>query len=132
MKDAMDKTLNEQRTLTSPEFAIVNKNVFSSKEAVLAAVEIELQKATIQGIGYVDNNTRETKSQLDEPETDDATVAEENSEAKDLSTNPRQTRKKNAVENMDQSLKLLKSLNDKFSRDESTRKEVQRSSRRES
>ena len=39
MKNVMDKALNEQRTLMSPESVIVNKNLFSSKEAILDEIE---------------------------------------------------------------------------------------------
>ena len=120
MKDAMDKALNEQRNLMSPELAIFNKDLFSSKEEIVAEVERGLQKALSQWIGYVDQDSGETKSQLEEPEADDATVAEESSEARDLSANVETDQdkgNKNAVEKKDRSLKLLKSLNDTFSRD---------------
>ena len=59
----MDKALNEQRTPMSPEFAIVNRDFFSSKEAILAEVERELQEARVQWIGYVNQDSWETKSQ---------------------------------------------------------------------
>ena len=48
IKDVMDKALNEQLTPMSPDIVIVNKDVYSSKEAILDEVERELQKATIQ------------------------------------------------------------------------------------
>ena len=117
MKDVMDKALNEQRTLMSPKLAIVSKDLFSSKEEILAEVERGLQKALIQWIGYVDQDSGETKSQLEEPEADNATVAEESSEARDLSANVETDQDKGnkiSVEKMDRSLKLLKSPNDTF------------------
>ena len=126
MKDVMDKDLNEQRTLMCPELANVKKDFFSPKKAILAEVERDFQKATLQWVGYVNQDSEEIKSQLEEPEADDATVAEERSKARDLSPNvetDQDKRKKNAVEKTNQSLKLLKSLNDTFSRDESTKYE---------
>ena len=82
-----DKALIEQRTLMNPEFEIVNKDFFLSKKAILAEVERELQDATVQWIGYVDQDSKETNSLLEEPEADDATVAEECSGAQDRSAN---------------------------------------------
>ena len=108
----------------SPDLPIVKKDFFSSKEAILAEVERDFQKATIQSIEYVDQESGETKSQLEVPEADDSTVDEESSEARDRSANVKTDQnecKKNAVKKMDQSLKLLKSLDDTFSRDESTK-----------
>ena len=49
MKDEMDKTLKEQRTLMNPHFG--NREFFPLKAATLAEVERELQKATIKWIG---------------------------------------------------------------------------------
>ena len=57
---------------------------------------------------------------------EDATIAEERSETHNLSSNPETDqgkRKKSAVEKMNQSLKLLKSFNDKISRDETSKYE---------
>ena len=48
MKDELDKALYGQRTLMNLGYA--NQDFFSSKEAILAEVERELQKATIEWI----------------------------------------------------------------------------------
>ena len=120
----MDQTLKEQRTLMNLRFG--NREFFAPKEAILAEVERELQKATIEWIGYVDPDSREKNFQSETHNADDETVVEENSEPRELSLNAETDqgeRKKNAVEKMDQSLKLLKSLNYTFSRDESSKYE---------
>ena len=84
------------------------------------------ENATIQWFGYVDPEIREAKSKSEKPEEDDEAVAEESSETHDIladAETDQGKRKKNAVEKMDQSLKLLRSLNDTFSRDESSKYE---------
>ena len=124
MKDEMDKTLKEQRTLMNLHFG--NREFFAPKEAILAEVERELQKATIEWIGYVDPDSKDTNTTSENLAAKDATIAEERSETHNISTNPEtdlSKRKKSAVEKMDQSLKLLKSFNDTISRDESSKYE---------
>ena len=122
MKDEMDKTLKEQRTLMNLHFG--NREFFAPKEAILAEVEREVQKATIEWIGYVDS--KDTNTTSENLAAKDATIAEEQSETHNISTNPgtdQSKRNKSAVEKMDQSLKLLKSFNDTISRDESSKYE---------
>ena len=124
MKDEMDKALKEQRTLMNLHFG--NREFFAPKEAILAEVERELQKATIEWISYVDPDSKDTNTAPKNLAAEDATIAEERSETHNLSTNPETDqgkRKKSAVEKKDQSLKLLKSFNDTISRDESSKYE---------
>ena len=74
----------------------------------------------------MDPDSKNKNSQSETHNADDETVVEESSEARELSVNAETDqgkRKKNAVEKMDQSLKLLKSLNYSFSRDESSKYE---------
>ena len=123
MKDEMDKALKEQRTLLNLNFG--NREFFAPKEAILAEVERELQKATIEWIGYEDPDSKDTNTALENLAAD-ATIAEERSETHNLSTYPETDqgkRKKSAVERMDQSLELLKTFNDTISRDESSKYE---------
>ena len=99
---------------------------FSSREVILAEVERELQKATTEWIGYVDPESKDANSPSENLEAEDATVAEASSETHDLSAiteTDQGKRKKNAVEKMDQSLILLKSLNDTFPKDHSSKYE---------
>ena len=106
MKDEMDKALKEQRTLKNLHFD--NREFFALKEAILAKIERELQKATIEWIGYVDLESEDTNTAQENFAAEDATKAEERSETHNLSTNPETDqgkRKKSAVEKMDQSLK---------------------------
>ena len=105
----MDQALKEQRTLMNLHFG--NLEFFALKEAILAEVERELQKAAIEWIGYVDPDSKDKNSQSETHNADDEAVVEESSEARELSVNAETDqgkRKKNAVEKMDQSLKLLK------------------------
>ena len=120
MKDVMDKALKEQQTLMNLHFG--NREFFAPKESNLAEVETELQKATIEWIGYVDPSSKDTNTASENLAAEDATIADERSATHNLLTNPETdqgTRKKSALENMDQSLKVLKSFNDTISRDES-------------
>ena len=120
----MDQALKEQRTLINLHFG--NREFFAPKEAILAEVERELQNATIEWIGYVDPDSKDKNPQSETHNADDETVVEESSEARKVSVNAETDqgkRKKNAVKKMDQSLKLLKSPNDTFSRDESSKYE---------
>ena len=113
----MDKALNEQRSLIKQD--LCNSNFFSSKEAILAEVETELQKATFEWISYVDPKSRDMNSRSEITAADTETVLEEGSAILNLSANAETDndgRKRSAVEKMDQSLKLLKSLNDITSR----------------
>ena len=122
IKDVMDQDLKEQRTLMNLHFG--NREFFAPKEAILA--ERELQKATIELIGYVDPDSKDKNSPSETHNADDETVEEGSSEARELSVNAEKDQGKrtnNAVEKMDQRLKLLKSLNDTFSRDESSKYE---------
>ena len=99
MKDDMDKTLYEQRTLMYLDFA--NQDFFSSKEAILAEVERELLKATIDSIDYVDPNNKDTNTALENLDAEDATVAGISSETHILSTNTetdQSKRENNAVQ----------------------------------
>ena len=124
IKDVMDQALKEQRTLMNLHFG--NREFFAPKEAILAEVERELQKATIEWIGYVDPDSKDKNPPSETHNADDGTVVEGSYEARELSViaeTDQGKRKKNAVEKMDQSLKLLKSLNDTFSRDESSKYE---------
>ena len=124
IKDVMDKALNEQRSLIKQD--LCNPNFFSSKEAILAEVETELQKATIEWISYVDPESRDMNSWSKKTAADTETVLEEGSANLNLSANAQTDhdgRKRSAVEKMDQSLKLLKSLNDLILRDESSKYE---------
>ena len=124
MKDEMDKALKEQRTLMNLHFG--NREFFAPKEAILDEVERELQKATIEWIGYVDPDSKDTNTAPENLAAEDATIAEERSETHNLSTNPKTVqgkRKKSAAEKMDQSLKLLKTFNGTISRDESSKYE---------
>ena len=98
-----------------------NQDFFSPKEAILDEVERELQKVTIDWIGYVDRESKETNFPSEKLEVDDETVVE-GSEAHNrlANTDTNQGKsKKNAVDILDQSWKLLRSLNDTFSRCES-------------
>ena len=122
MKDEMDNALYEQRTRMYLDVA--NQVYFSS---ILTGVERELQKATIEWIGYVDPNNKDTNTASENLEAEDATVTEASSETHDLSakTETNQCKcKKNAGEKIDQSLKSQKSLKDTFSRDEINKFEV--------
>ena len=124
LKDAIDKAPNEPQSLLKQDFG--NQNLGSSKEAFLAEVETEFQKATIEWISYVDPESRSMTSQSEVPSSDTETVFKENSTVLNLSANAETDhdgRKRSAVERMDQSLKLLKSLNDTISRDESSKYE---------
>ena len=124
MKDEMDKALKEQRILMNLHFG--NREFFAPKEAILAEVERELQKSTIEWISYVDPDSNDTNTAPENLAAEDHTIAEERSETHNLSTNPETDqgkRKKSAVEKMDQSLKLLKNFNDTISRDESSKYE---------
>ena len=124
IKDEMDKALKEQRTLMNLHFG--NWEFFAPKEATLAEVERELQKATIEWIGYVDPDSKNTNTATENFAAEDATIAEECSETHNPSTYPetdQSKRKKSALEKMDQSLKLLKSFNYTISRDESSKYE---------
>ena len=85
IKDVMDQALKEQRTLMNLHFG--NREFFAPKEAILAEVERELQKATIEWIGYVDPDSKEKNSQSETQIADDETVVEESSEARELSVN---------------------------------------------
>ena len=110
IKDEMDKALKEQRTLMKLHFG--NREFFAPKEATLAEVERELQKAKIEWIGYVDPESKDTNT------ASENLAAEERSETHNPSTYPETDQgkhKKIAVEKMDQSLKLLKSFNDTIS-----------------
>ena len=82
IKDVMDKALNEQRSLIKQK--LCNPNFFSSKEAILAEVETELQKATIEWISYVDP---EMNSRSEITAADTETVLEEGSATLNLSAN---------------------------------------------
>ena len=84
MKDEMDKALKEQRTLMNLHFG--NREFFAPKEAILAEVERELQKATIEWIGYVDPDSKDTNTAPENLAAEDATIAEECSETHNLST----------------------------------------------
>ena len=120
----MDKALKEQRTLMNMLFG--NRELFAPKEATLAEVERGLQKATIEWIGYVDPDSKNTNIASEYLAAEDATIAEERSDTHNPSTYPEKDQgkhKKSAVEKMDQSLKLLKSFNDTLSRDESSKYE---------
>ena len=124
MKDVLEKALIEQRSLMRPEFAILNQNFVSSNEAILAEDERALQNAKIECICYLDPDSREMYFQSLTLGADDATAAEESSEIQDLPANvetDQRKRKKNAVDKMEQSFKFLKSPNDTFPRDESTK-----------
>ena len=85
MKDEMDKALYEQRTLMNLDYA--NQGFFSSKEAIQAEVERELQKATIEWNGYVDPESKDVNSPSENLEAEDATVTEASSESHDLLAN---------------------------------------------
>ena len=114
----------EQRTLINLQFG--NGEFFAPKETTLAEVEKKLQKATIERIGYVDPDSKDTNTASENLAAEDATIAEKRSETHKPSTYPgtdQGKRKKSAVEKLDQSLKLLKSFNDTFSRDESSKYE---------
>ena len=124
MKDEMDKALKEQQTLMKLHFG--NRELFAPKEAILTEVERDLPEATIESIGYVDPDSKDTNTAPENLAAEDATITEERSETHNLSTNPKTDqgkRKKSAVEKMEQSLKLLKSFNDTISRDESSKYE---------
>ena len=75
MKDIMDKALKEQRTLMILDFS--NRDFFSLKEAILAEVEDELQKATIEWIGFVDRDSKDTNTASENLAAEDAAIAEE-------------------------------------------------------
>ena len=85
IKDVMDQTLKEQRTLMNLHFG--NREFFAPKEAILAEVERELHKATIEWISYVDPDSKDKYSQSETHNADDETVVEESSEARELSVN---------------------------------------------
>ena len=124
IKDEMDNALKEQRTLMTLHFG--NREFFAPKQATLAGVEREFQRATIEWIGYVDPDTKNTNTASENLAAEDATIAEERSETHNPSTYPESDqgkRKKSAVEKMDRSLKLLKNFNDTISRDESSKYE---------
>ena len=139
IKNKMDKALKEQRTLMNLHFD--NREFFAPKEATLAEVKRELQRAKIEWIGYVDPDSKDTNTASENLAAEDATIAEERSETQNPLTYPEThqgKRKKTAVEKMDQSLKFLKSLIDTISRDvsskyeESSSKYEARSGRRQS
>ena len=95
----------------------------SSNEAVLAEVERELQKATVEWISYVHPESRDMNSQSEVPAADNETMFEEGSATLNLSANAEtdDDGRKRSVDKKDQSLKFLKSLNETFSRDESSK-----------
>ena len=74
IKDVMDQALKEQRTLMNLHFG--NREFFAPKEAILAEVETELQKATIEWIGYVDPDSKDKNSQSETHNADGETVVE--------------------------------------------------------
>ena len=74
IKDVMDKTLKEQRTLMNLHFG--NQEFFAPKEAILAEVERYLQKATIEWTGYVDPDSKDKNSPSETHNADDETVEE--------------------------------------------------------
>ena len=82
----MDKALKEQRTLMNLHFG--NREFFAPKEATLVEVEREHRKATIEWIGYVDSDSKNTNTASESLAAEDATIAKERSETHNPSTYP--------------------------------------------
>ena len=117
IKDALDKVLKQRRSLIMQD--VCNQNFFSSKVAILVEVQTVLQKARIEWDSYVDPESRSMNSQSEIGAADEDSSATQNLLAN--AGTDHDGCEKSAVEKMDQSLKLLRSLNDTTSRDESSR-----------